>query len=117
MNGGDWMELRPRRLLGFEEGPEGRVVVLRPKVLSPRWRWLLRLLRKPVYRVKLDARGSFVWLQCDGAVSIGAIARRTQAQFGDPESDSDRRTALFIQELARGGFLVLDPAEDQAHGT
>lgn len=110
------MELRPRRLLAFEEGPEGRVVVVRPKVLSPRWQWLLRLMRKPAYRVKLDARGSFVWRQCDGALSVGAIAQRTQVQFKDPASDSERRTALFIQELARGGFLALDPPAGPAHG-
>lgn len=104
------MELRPRRLLAFEEGPEGRVVVLRPKVLGPRWRWLLRLLRKPNYRVKLDERGSFVWRQCEGTLSVSVIAERTRAQFGDPAADSDRRTAAFIQELARGGFIQLKPA-------
>ena len=103
------MELRPRRLLDFEEGPEGRAVVLRPKVLSPRWRWLLRLLRRPAYRVRLDDRGTFVWMLCEGGLDVSSIAQRTQERFGDPPEDSGRRTAAFLQELARGGFLALDP--------
>jgi hypothetical protein len=106
--------LKPRRILPYETGEDGRVVVLRPKILGARWRWLLRLVRKPDYRVKLDERGSFVWLQCDGARTIAAIAAATERQFQDPPEDSGRRTALFLGELVRGGFLALDPGS--GHG-
>ena len=103
--------LIPRRLLPHEDGEDGRVVVLRPKILSSRWQWLLRLLPRPNYRVKLDERGSFVWLQCDGSRTIGDIAAATEKQFQDPPEDSGRRSALFLGELIRGGFLSIGPPE------
>lgn len=108
--------LIPRRLLTHEEAENGRVVVLRPKLLGSRWQWLLRLLPKPNYRVKLDERGSFVWLQCDGSRTIGEIAVATERQFQDPPEDSGRRTALFLGELVRGGFLAIGPPLDERHG-
>ena len=90
-------------------------MVLRPKILSPRWSWLLRLLRKRSYRVRLDGRGSFVWLLCDGSRSIAEVAADTQRQFNDPGGDSEARTATFLRELARGGFLAFDPPD--GHGS
>lgn len=107
--------LRPRRILVHEVGESGRIVVLRPKLLSARWKWLLRLLRKPDFRVKLDDRGGFVWLLCDGQRSVAEVAAATQQHFADPPEDSGGRTAVFLRELARGGFLAFDPPADR-HG-
>jgi hypothetical protein len=95
----------PRRTVPFETGEEGRVVLLRPKILSPRWAWLLRMFGKPNYRVKLDQRGSCVWLLCDGARSSAEIAAAVQTRFSDPPQDSATRTLAFLRELQRGGFL------------
>jgi len=108
------LQMRPRRALPFETTEAGRITVLRPKILGPRWVWLLRFLARPNYRVKLDERGSFVWLLCDGARSLREIAAAAQARFADP--DSVQRAATFVLELARGGFLVLDPPLEADHG-
>jgi hypothetical protein len=96
----------PIQALAFEPGENGTVVLIRPKVLSKRWAWLLRLLKKPNYRVKLDARGTAVWLACDGARSVGEVAAAVARAFPE-EPDATLRTALFIRELARGQFLRL----------
>ena len=95
--------------MDHEAGLDGRIVVIRPKILSPRWSWLLRMAKKRNYRVKLDDRGSFVWLLCDGSRSIAEVAAETQRRFADPAEDSGERTSAFLRELARGGFLALDP--------
>ena len=100
---------RPRRLLAFETAEDGRVTLLRPKILSPRWSWLLRFLARPAYRVRLDERGSFVWLLCEDARTVQAIAEETRLKFGDPAEDSAARAAAFIRELVLGGFLSLEP--------
>lgn len=96
----------PVRVLASEPGEDGNLVLLRPKILSPRWAWLLRLMKKPVYRVKLDARGTAVWRACDGTRSIGRVADLVGQAFpGEP--DATFRTALFLRELARGKFIDL----------
>ncbi len=97
--------LRPRRALPFETGADGRVTVVRAKVLRPRWRWLLRFLARPDFRVRLDERGSFVWGLCDGTRTVAEIAAAVQARFQDPPEDSGQRTGLFLHQLLRGGFL------------
>ncbi|WP_306591136.1 PqqD family peptide modification chaperone [Geothrix sp. 21YS21S-4] len=94
----------PVRALASEPGEGEGVVLIRPKILSPRWAWLVRLMGKPNYRVKLDARGAAVWRACDGSRSVAEVAEAVSAAFPeDPETP--RRTALFLRELAKGGFV------------
>lgn len=96
----------PIRALMSEPGEQGNLILLRPKILSSRWAWLLRLMKKPTYRVKLDARGTAVWQACDGVRSVAQIASVMAERFPE-EPDTTLRTALFIRELARGQFLRL----------
>ena len=96
----------PDQAVASEPGEGGTVTLIRPKILSPRWAWLLRMMKKPNYRVKLDARGTAVWLACDGVRTVAQIAEVVVLAFpGEP--DTTQRTALFIRELARGGFIRL----------
>lgn len=99
-----YLALVPVPALGSEPGEAGAVVLIRPKILSPRWAWLLRLMKKPVYRVRLDARGTAVWQACDGERTVAEVARVVARTFPE-ESDTTLRTALFLRELARGGFV------------
>ncbi len=101
-----FLALVPVQVLASEPGEGGNLVLLRPKILSPRWSWLLRLIRKPVFRVKLDARGTAVWQACDGARTVAQVIGVVASAFPE-ESDTTLRTALFIRELARGGFVRL----------
>lgn len=94
----------PVQALASEPGEEGKAVLLRPKILSPRWAWLLKLIRKPIFRVKLDARGTAVWQACDGVRTVAEVITAVSSAFPQ-ESDTTVRTALFLRELARGGFI------------
>ena len=102
----------PVHSLACEPGEDGTVVLIRPKILSPRWAWLLRMMKKPNYRVKLDARGAAVWQACDGKRTIVQVAEIIATAFPE-EPDTTLRTALFIRELARGGFLRLMTARPE----
>jgi hypothetical protein len=97
----------PVQALASEPGEEGKVVLLRPKILSPRWAWLLKLIRKPVFRVRLDARGTAVWQACDGSRTVAQVAAVVAERFPE-EPDTTLRTALFLRELWRGQFLQLE---------
>ncbi|MBI1751783.1 MAG: PqqD family protein [Acidobacteria bacterium] len=96
----------PRQALPSETGEDGTVILLRPKILSPRWAWVLRMMKKPTYRVKLDPRGAAVWQACDGTRTVAEVAQAVAGVFPE-EADTLQRTALFIQELVAGGFLRL----------
>ncbi len=101
-----FLALVPVQALVAEPGEGGTVVLIRPKILSPRWGWLVRMMKKPVFRVKLDARGSAVWRACDGRRSVAGVIQVIDAAFpGEP--DTSLRTALFVRELGRGGFITL----------
>lgn len=101
-----FLALVPVQTLASEPGEGGNLVLLRPKILSPRWAWLLRMMKKPNYRVKLDLRGTAVWQVCNGVRTVSQVADVVAHAF-PAEPDTTLRTALFIRELARGGFLML----------
>ncbi|WP_243319459.1 PqqD family peptide modification chaperone [Geothrix sp. SG200] len=102
-----FLALVPVQALAAEPGEGDTLVLIRPKILSPRWGWVLKLMRKPVFRVKLDARGTALWQACDGTRTVAQVMEAmAQAQPGEP--DAGFRAALFIRELARGGFVRLN---------
>jgi hypothetical protein len=102
-----FLALVPVQILLSEPGEQGLVVLVRPKILSPRWAWLLRMMKKPAYRVKLDAQGTAVWQACDGVRTVAEVITAVSAAFPQ-EPDTTKRTALFVGELARGGFVRLN---------
>ena len=99
-----FLVLVPVQALASEPGPDGTVVLIRPKLLSPRWAWLVRMMKRPSFRVKLDAQGTIVWQACDGTRTVAQVAEAVAASFPQ-ETDTIPRTARFILELARGGFV------------
>lgn len=101
-----FLALVPVQALASEPGENGNLVLIRPKILSTRWAWLVRMMKRPNYRVKLDARGTAVWQACDGVRTVGQVAQAVAVTFPE-ERDTTTRTALFIRELARGGFVTL----------
>ena len=101
-----FLSLVPVRGVGAEDLEDGRVVLVRPKILSPRWAWVLRFLGRPDYRVRLDALGSAAWRACDGTRTVAQVADAVATAHPDA-ADPLPRTVAFIGELARGGFVNL----------
>lgn len=101
-----FLALVPTPAVAAEPGEAGNLVLIRPKIVSPRWAWLLRLMKKPAYRVRLDARGSAVWRACDGARTVAQVVAVMEATHPG-EADTQARTAQFLLGLARGKFLRL----------
>ncbi len=101
-----FLALVPVQALAAEPGEAGNLILIRPKILAPRWAWLLRMMKKPAYRVRLDARGTSVWQACDGVRTVAQVAEAIR-EAHPHEADTTVRTAQFVRELARGGFLQL----------
>ncbi|WP_026853387.1 PqqD family peptide modification chaperone [Geothrix fermentans] len=101
-----FLGLVPAQAVEAEPGEGDTVVLIRPKILSPRWAWLLKLMKRPHFRVKLDARGTALWRACDSARTVAQVME-AMARAHPGEADAGFRAALFLRELARGGFVRL----------
>jgi len=58
-------------------------------------------------KVDLDETGSFVWLQCDGSLTLSEIAVKLGEHFGPEFEKPFERTDLFIKQLLRNKFITL----------
>jgi len=89
------------------------VVVLRPRYISGLLaRWLQPRLKKPNFRVRLDAIGSFVWRQCDGVRTVSQIVEAMEQHFGKKVEPALPRLKLFLGEMERGKMIHLIPPDE-----
>ena len=97
----------PVRLVPFETREDGGVTLLRPKFVSPWLAWLQPLLSRPVFRVKLDEIGTFLWLRMDGVHTAAALCADLEATFGDRVAPAQERGLTFLYQMMEGRFLEL----------
>ena len=96
---------RPVRQVDSEE-EDGQVVVLRPRFLRGPFAWWLQpRLKRPHFRVKLDAMGSFIWRRMDGETTVQQLAEAMEQEFGGDAAKAVERIEMFLGELARGEMV------------
>ncbi len=106
------LELKPRRNIEWEIEEGGSAVLLVPRFRSGLLRaWLLPLLAKPNFRVKLDALGTAFWQRCDGSTPVLKIAEQMSAQSGSDVDDVLERLGRFLARLEREDFIVMNAQE------
>lgn len=115
-------DLIPVRTIRWEVTEENRVVLLVPKFRSRlAVKYILPRMKKPDMRVKLDAFGSHVWMNCDGNQSVRNIADSLRSAFGSSAEPAEQRTGEFIRTLSREKFITLFKLninhKDQRHVT
>ena len=104
------LELRPLRLLSWEEAEYGLVVVLKPKFENPFLKkWLLPFFKSRNFRIRLDAFGSLVFRMCDGKTSCEKIAAALREKFGEQVEPVHERLGLFIRQLENNRFIKREP--------
>jgi hypothetical protein len=102
------LELIPHRICEYETDEEERINVRvsrfkatwMAKAFIPRW-------KSPYVRTRLDAYGSFVWQQCDGARNVHEIAERLREHYGEDIEPVHERLKLFLQQLTLRGYIEL----------
>ena len=97
----------PVRSVPFEMREEGLVTLLRPKFVTPWLAWVLPFLSRPVFRVKLDEVGSFLWLQMDGRRTTAEVCDLLKARFGERVEPVHERALTFLYQMLEGRFLTL----------
>ena len=105
---GGMMARVPVRAVASETLEGGLVVLLRPKFLSPSLGWLQRLLSRPVFWVRLDAKGSFIWEAVDGRRTVRELCGAVRVAFGPEAEPVEERTLAFLHQMAAGEFIRLE---------
>ena len=112
--------LAPVRRAAWSEKDDGRVVVERPR--PRRTGGLGGLLARLSHRmsmpkIRLDAVGSFVWRQLDGATTVAEVHRRVRAELGAAAEPVEERVDRFVGQLHELELVLLpgvDPHEELA---
>ena len=106
------LELAPVRLATWQEVDQ-RVVIERPRSsgdLRTRLGYWLA-----VRRIRLDARGSFVWRRLDGSCTVAHVAEALRQEFGDEVEPAEERAGELVRRLHREGLLAY-PGWDEGGG-
>jgi len=102
-------DLKPKRNAEWETTDDGKIVVLVPKFKNAFLvKWILPYLAKPFFRINLDAVGTAIWQQCDGATPVSRIAEDLQKKFGAAVDPVDARINHFLNHLERGDLIIIE---------
>jgi hypothetical protein len=104
----EWLDAIPVSEVVQELDQEGRTILLRPKFMSPRLRWLQRFMHKPHFRVKLDEVGTCLWKHMDGQRNGAQLSQILREHFHERVEPAEERTAAFLRQLAQGAFIRLE---------
>ena len=101
------LEVSPVRLAEWTE-KQGRVVIFRPKTLrAGPLGWIdLVLYLLSARRIRLDALGSFAWLQLDSETSVGKVVARMREEFGEKVEPAEERLGHLIRVVRSQGFVA-----------
>lgn len=101
------LEVSPVRLAEWTE-KQGRVVIFRPKTLrAGPLGWIdLVLYLLSARRIRLDALGSFAWLQLDSETSVGKVVARMREEFGEKVEPAEERLGHLIRVFRSQGFVA-----------
>lgn len=103
-----FLQLCPERRLEWEMRDEHLVTLIVPKFNGKyTTKWFVPMLAKPNFKVKLDAYGSFVWLQCDGQTRIESIVQKMLERHNGSVESMRERVGSFLAKLNKDGFLNL----------
>ena len=110
------LDFVPEHAINYEMSKDNRIILLKPKFKN---RFCLKYiqprLKSPHYKISLDEFGSWVWQKIDAKTTVYDIGLQLQHEFGDRVQPVFDRLGLFINQLARYGFIRL--SEDNNSST
>ena len=102
------LELKPLRIIAWEKTGDGRIMLIYPKFQNRfLQKYLLPLLAKPNFRIRLDDYGSFIWQRCDGQTDVAQIALEVRAEFGEKVEPVYERISMFLKRMQSEQFISL----------
>jgi hypothetical protein len=107
LSGTNLLDVVPVRTARWEQDGD-RVVLHRPRPRAPWYLLPLEWLRfaLAVRRIRLDQVGSAAWRDCDGHRTVGDVATRLRAAFGEAVEPVEERLGSLVRMLRREGLLA-----------
>lgn len=102
------LELIPIRVSDWKDNDEGLVTLILPKFKSKIGKVFASKFKNPMYEVKLDAIGAFLWRECDGENNIYDISQDMLKEFGDDIEPVYERIKIFINMLKNLNAIKLN---------
>lgn len=102
------LELIPIRVSDWKDNDEGLVTLILPKFKSKIGKVFASKFKNPMYEVKLDAIGAFLWRECDGKNNIYDISQDMLKEFGDDIEPVYERIKVFINMLKNLNAIKLN---------
>ncbi len=100
------LDLIPIRCVDWKKNKEGLVILLKPKFKSTfSKKYIISHLKRPFYKVRLDAVGSFVWENLNDTNTVQEIAKLMQDKFGEKLKPLYDRLSIFLQHLEKNKFI------------
>jgi len=116
LEGVNLLDVVPVRAAEFEDGDDGRVIILRP-VPTGRWprRWVDRLLYEmSTRRIRLDAMGSAAWHAMDGTRTVGEVAQLLRGEFGEEADQAEERLSRLVTAFRSQEFVAFRGIDAEA---
>jgi hypothetical protein len=103
----NYLELTPVRAYEHEVASSGKVSVLVPKFKNKFMvNLLMRRLKSPYIKAKLDDFGSLTWIEMDGKKNVHAISQSLINKFGDKVQPVEERLTKFLSQLYQYNFIT-----------
>jgi len=102
------LELIPIRVSEWKDNEEGLITLILPKFKSKIGRAFASIFKNPMYEVKLDKIGTFLWRLCDGKNNIYDISQDMQKEFGDDIEPVYERMKKFVNMLKNLNAIKLN---------
>ncbi|MBN1541264.1 PqqD family protein [candidate division KSB1 bacterium] len=102
------LDLKPCHNVAWEKTNDDRIALVTPRVQNPVLRKLFKpLLKNPDFRIFLDEYGSWIWQHIDGDKTVSQLGELMEQQFGEAIQPVYDRLGLYINQLARHRFILL----------
>jgi hypothetical protein len=103
----NYLELTPKRAYDHEIESSGKVSVLVPKFKNKIMvDLLMRRLKSPFIKAKLDEFGSLTWIEMDGTKKVNEISESLTSKFGEKVQPVDERLTKFLTQLYKYNFIT-----------
>ncbi len=95
------LDLIPVQNVDWEKKEDGTVSLKLPKTRSRLFKAIIiKMGKKPHFKVHLDEFGSFVWEQCNGIHRVDQIGNHLKSKFGKTVEPVYDRLGAFVRTLA-----------------
>ena len=102
------LKLIPTRVSDWKDNDEGLITLILPKFKSRIGRIIASKFKNPMYEVKLDEIGTFLWRECDGGKNIYDISQDMVKEFGEEIEPVYERIKIFINMLKNLNAIELN---------